>query len=149
MKKFICLALISGSLFTAIRADAQFMRIPGPVTDSFKVRYPSAQGVTWEDKISAFQASFNMDSSKYQARFDSKGKWIGAEKKINKEELPASVKDGLSKSKYADWQVGSARCNYLPGGVIQYSILVSKSDLQKKSLLFSSEGQLLKDSSTL
>jgi hypothetical protein len=89
-----------------------------------------------------------MDSTKYQARFESNGKWIGADKKIPQEQLPAAVKDGLSKSKYADWQIGTVRCNYLPEGVIQYSMLVSKSDLQKKNLLFTSDGRLLKDNTT-
>jgi hypothetical protein len=38
---------------------------------------------------------------------------------------------------------------YNPGNITQYGIQVSKSDLQKKNLLFSSDGQLLKDNSTL
>jgi len=37
----------------------------------------------------------------------------------------------------------------LPGGVIQYTISIAKSGLQKKNLLFSSTGQLIKDDATL
>jgi hypothetical protein len=37
----------------------------------------------------------------------------------------------------------------LPGDKVQYRIEVGKSDLQKKNLLFNSEGRLLKDKITL
>jgi hypothetical protein len=61
------------------------------------------------------------------------------------------VKDGLSKSKYAsaEWEIRVVTTMYLPGGVVQYNIQVAKSDLVKKNLLFSNEGQLLKDNNTL
>ncbi len=58
--------------------------------------------------------------------------------------------DGLSKSKYAvDWKVGTVFERSLPGNVTQYRLEIAKSDLQKRDLLFSSVGQLLKDGSTL
>lgn len=149
MKKLIHLVLISGFLFMAGHANAQFRRIPGIVTDSFKVKYPNAQSVTWEDKLTNFQASFNMDGEKYTAKYSSKGEWLSSQKKIKKESLPEAVKDGLSKSKYATWEVGTVTVNFLPGNVTQYGVFVSKSDLNRKNLLFSNDGQLLKDNTTL
>ena len=132
-------------------ARAQFRSLPAAVTDSFKARYPNAQQVSWSDKVSDFRASFKIDADNYTARFSSKGEWLGSVKRIEQSALPAAVADGLSKSKYADadWKVGGVTERYLPGGTIQYSIFVSKSGLQKKNLLFSSTGQLLKDDATL
>jgi hypothetical protein len=61
MKKTLYLLLTLGSLFMVGQASAQFRSIPGIVTDSFKVRYPTAKSVRWADKVSAFQATFFVD----------------------------------------------------------------------------------------
>jgi hypothetical protein len=147
MKKltfFIC-----GLLFIASAAHAQFRQIPGVVTDSFKVKYPDAKAVSWKDNVSSFQATFTLNNEKYQARYNSKGEWQQAEKKIKQEDLPAAVKDGLSKSKYADWKVGTVTQRYLPGDKVEYTIFVSKSDITRRNLTFNSTGQLLKDAITI
>lgn len=151
MKKSLYLLLFFGSLMTAGRVDAQFRSIPSVVTDSFKLKYPTAANVSWSDKVSNFQASFMVGKDRIVAKYDSKGVWLQSWQKITKDELPAPVKDGLSKSKYAgaEWVIKSVTEYHNPGNVTQYGILVQKSDIQKKNLLFSSDGQLLKDSSTL
>jgi hypothetical protein len=150
MKKLFFLFLVC---LAAVGADAQFRSVPAAVTDSFKARYPGAKGVNWADKLLAggFQATFTLDNDSYQARFSNKGEWEWSTKKISKDALPAGVKDGLAKSKYAgsEWEVKNVAMKFLPGNVVQYLILVEKSGLNKKNLTFSSDGQLLKDSSTL
>ncbi|HMH22900.1 MAG TPA: hypothetical protein VK563_14035 [Puia sp.] len=149
-KRFFILLLTSTFFFMMTKADAQFRRIPGTVTDSFKLKYPAAKSVEWEDGITSFKATFILDNDKYTARYSSKGEWQGSQKKIKFDDVPVSVKDGLSKSKYAgEWKTGTVTARYLPRDIIQYNIVVYKGDLQKKNLLFSSEGQLLKDSTTL
>lgn len=153
MKKLLYLMLICGSLFTAVGARAQFGSIPGVVTDSFKVKYPSAKTVNWSSKLGGtYQATFTLENEKYTAKFNKKGEWQGSTKDISKDAMPAAVKDGLAKSKYAnatEWEVRSVTVRYLPGGATQYNILVAKNDIQKRNLLFSSDGQLLKDGNTL
>ena len=151
MKKTLYLLLTLGSFFMVGQVSAQFRSIPGIVTDSFKVRYPTAKSVRWADKVSAFQATFFVDTSRYIARYSSDGQWQGANRRIGKDALPPAVKDGLSKSMYAsaEWEIRVVTELYLPGNVVQYQLLVAKSDLIKKNLLFSSEGQLLKDNKTL
>ena len=151
MKKSLYLLFVFAFLMTAGRVSAQFRSIPGVVTDSFKVRYPNATNVNWLDKVSNFQASFTLDKDKFVAKYSSKGEWQGSLKRVTKDDIPAAVKDGLSKSKYAgsEWAIKAVVIYYQPGNITQYGIQVSKSDLQKKNLLFSSDGQLLKDNSTL
>ena len=142
-------SLLTAAFLMSSSAHAQFRKIPAAVTDSFKMKYPSATAVEWKDKVTSFQASFILDNVKFNAKYSSKGEWQGSTKDIKETELPAVVKDGLAKSKYADWKVRGVSTRYLPDGKTQYGIGVSKSDLQKKNLLFSSEGQLLKDNATL
>jgi len=140
--------LFISSLFF-IAAHAQFRKIPGEVTDSFKVRYPNAKSVSWKDKTTSFQATFVLGDENYTAKYNSKGEWQQSEKKIKKEELPAPVKDGLSKSKYADWETGNVIHRDLPGNKVEYVITVSNGTLSKRVLTFNSDGQLKKDAITL
>ena len=154
MKKIVFLCVLSGALlFVAVGTKAQFRSVPSVVTDSFKARYPSASAVSWSDKMLAggFQASFTDGKDKFEARFGNKGDWQWSTKRITKDELPSGVKDGLAKSKYAgtEWEVKTVTMKFLPGNTVQYLLSVAKGDFNKKNLTFSSEGQLLKDSSTL
>ena len=140
---------IAGIFLMATAAKAQFGSVPGVVTDSFKIKYPAAKSVTWRDNIGSFQATFKLDSSTYTARYSKKGEWQSTEKKIASGAIPAAVKDGLSKSKYADWRIGTVTERHLPGNKTIYIIFVSKSDINRKNLTFASDGQLLKDNLTL
>jgi len=149
MKKLLSFILIGGLLFTTASVQAQFRSIPGVVTDSFKVRYPSATTVSWEDKVTSFQATFTLNNEKYQAKYNKDGSWISSDRKIKEDALPAVVKDGLSKSKYAEWKVGTITQRYFPGDSVNYIIFVAKSDITRKNLTFSTKGQLLKDNTTL
>lgn len=148
-KLLLSLCFICGLFFIASTANAQFRKIPGVVTDSFKEKYPNAKSVSWKDNVTAFTASFTLDSDQYQAKYNSKGEWLQAEKKIKQEGVPAAVKDGLSKSKYADWKIGTVTERYLPGDKVEYIIGVSNGTLNKRVLTFNSDGQLQKDGITL
>ena len=100
MKKSLFFLLLTGAaFFMTYSAEAQFRSIPGPVTDSFKLKYPAASSVQWSDDITAFKAVFVLDNEKYTARYSKKGEWQSSQKKIDFEKVPAGVKDGLSKSK--------------------------------------------------
>ena len=131
-------------------ADAQIRKIPAEVTDAFKEKYPEASNVEWKDKLTYFVAVFKQDGVQYEARFTKKGDWKDTENAIETEELPEEVNEGYGKSKYADeWKIEAAYKIVLPNDQVQYRVLARKSDLQKKNILFSSEGRLLKDNMTL
>src|SRR4051812_37753363 len=94
MKKIFSLLLTAGLLLTLHEADAQLRKIPAEVTDAFRAKYPSAKNVEWKDKLTSFEADFQLEGSSYAARFNSKGEWQDSEKEIEQESLPQSVKDG-------------------------------------------------------
>ena len=143
------MAFTASLVLIVTASQAQFRKIPGEVTDSFKVKYPTATAVSWKDNVTSFQATFTLNSEKYTAKYNSKGEWQQAEKKIKQEEIPAEVKDGLSKSKYAEWKIGTVTKRFLPGDKVEYIIFVSKSDLSKRNLTFNSGGQLTRDAITI
>jgi len=147
MKKLILSILILlGGIFSV---SAQLRTIPAAVTDALKSRYPNATGVSWKDRLSYFVANFGMDNQKYEARFTENGEWKSTEKAIEEDQLPDNVKDGFSKSKYADWEMKEFYLIELPDDVVEYRVHIAKNDVQKKNLLFSNEGQLIKDNITL
>lgn len=148
MKKLIALALIASLGLTSI-ANAQIRKIPAAVTEAFAAKYPVAKNVSWADKITSFQAEFDMDTHKYEAEFNSKGVWQKTEKTLSEEEIPLTVKDGLSKTKYADWEIKYQKEIINNSGATEYRLYAKKNDLQKKYLYFNMEGTLIRDAITL
>jgi hypothetical protein len=151
MKYKIGQVLIAVIVMTAVfnTANAQVRKLPAVVTEAFKKKYPNATNVEWHDKLTLFLASFEENNEHYDARFTNKGVWQNTESELETSELPAPIKDGYDKSKYAAWKINTITRIDLPGDKIQYRVQVEKSDLQKKNLLFSNTGQLLKDNITL
>lgn len=142
------LVLFIFTLFAAA-ASAQIRKIPASVTEALVQKYPKAEKVEWSDKVSYFLAAFESKGDVYTAKFDSKGEWLGSQKVIEENDLPKAVNNGFEKSKYAEWEVKEVYRLYLPGDETQYRILVRKSDLEKRNLIFSEEGKLMKDGMTL
>ena len=66
----------SALLFVMFSANAQFRKIPAEVTDSYKVKYENASGVSWKDKHTSFQAEFKQGDQEMRATFSSTGEWI-------------------------------------------------------------------------
>jgi Putative beta-lactamase-inhibitor-like, PepSY-like len=152
MKKTIFYCLLScGLLMTFGPAHAQLRSLPSLVTDSFKVRYPTATQVSWSDRLGFWQASFYLGSDALTAKFKNTGEWQSGMKRIAQTSLPPEVQDGFSKSLYADgeWKVTTVDVLYLPGEVTQYAIQIEKSSFQKKNLLFNSSGRLIKENAAL
>ena len=77
--------------------------------------------------------------------FNSKGEWQSGECIIDFNNLPADVRDGFSKSKYASWEKTSVTELQSMGKPVQYRIVVQKGALQKKGLFFNADGVLQKE----
>ena len=149
MKRIIPSLLFVLSLALTNNVLAQVRSVPATVTEAFKSKYPNASNVEWKDKLSGFVALFDNNGGHYEARFNNKAVWQYTEQTIDENTLPAAVKDGYNKSKWAEWDIDGITKIELPGDKVQYRLHVVKSDLQKKNLLFNSEGRLLKDNITL
>ena len=136
-------------LLWMLSLNAQFRKIPADVTDSFKVKYENASGVSWKDRLSSFQADFTLGDKEMKALFTSKGEWIKSETKYDYNSLNTDVKDGFKKSKYADLDVLDVTQIDDKDNQTQYRIVVKKNDFNKRSLIFSKNGQLISDNASL
>jgi hypothetical protein len=131
-------------------AVAQIRKLPSEVTNAFAAKYPDAKNVEWKDKLSNYTASFtSKDNTKCEASFSGKGEWQSTEETIDSTALPAEVKDGFSKSRYADREVTEIVKIEKKEGELQYRILSKKSGVEKKYLYFNKDGKLVKESMTL
>ena len=131
-------------------AAAQVRKVPATVTEAFRTKYPMALNVEWRDRLSGFTATFDLDNVHYESKFNNKGIWQSTENKVEEKDLVEPVKDGFQKSKYAaEWTIDEIYKIQIPGEKIQYRLQIEKNDIQKKNLLFSSEGRLISDKITL
>lgn len=148
MKKIISLAFVT--IVFSVASIAQLRKIPASVTEAFARRYPMARQVEYRDLLTEVQVSFVLDSAKMLAKYNNKGDWKETDKEWTYDKLPAEVKDGFLKSKYAnDWKVTEAAIIYLPDGKEHYRLKVEKNDVQKKYLFFNKMGRLLRDALTI
>lgn len=138
-----------GLLLIISTANAQFRKVPGDVTDSFRVKFDNASGVAWKDRLSSFQADFTVGDKEMKALFTSKGEWIKTETKQTYNSLPDEVKDGFKKSKYANLDVLDVTLLEDKDNDIQFRVMVKKNEFNKRALIFSKEGQLLSDNASL
>jgi hypothetical protein len=148
MKKYLIL-LLTTMLFIANVATAQFRKVPATVTEAFKVKFPYAKNVSWSDKITSFQASFDQDDTKWAASFGSKGDWKKTEKDLVLNDLPGVVNDELKDTKYAGWTTKAVTRIEENDGKFEYRIFIEKSSINKKYVYLSKEGQVLRESQTL
>lgn len=150
MKKSIALFMTAALLVMAQSTLlAQLRKVPAAVTEAFKKKYPNAENVEWNDKVTVFMASFSEGGTSYEARFSNKGEWKNTENEIAVADIPSAVNEGYQKSKFTEWEIQKAYKISVPGNKVEYRLHVKKSDLQQKNLLFSSDGRLLKDNITL
>lgn len=141
--------LFAASLI-GLSSFAQLRKTPAAVTQAFEKQYPNASKVQYEDNLINVQVHFVTDSAKMIAKYNSDGEWKETEREWNYDSLPADVKLGFDKSKYAvDWRVTETAIIYLPKNEIRYRVKVEKGDLQKKYLFFDKNGRLIRDSLTI
>ncbi|MCC6584009.1 MAG: PepSY-like domain-containing protein [Chitinophagales bacterium] len=147
MKKNIMIAMIA-ALFSVNAVYAQLRKIPAEVTNNFTEKFPDATNVEWQDQLVDFKVVFDENDKNYRVKFSNNGEWKMTERIIKKDFLPTSVIKGFSRGEYAKWEIKEVTIVETPETNNQYKITVAKNSLNKKDLLFNTDGQLVKDNFT-
>ena len=147
--KVFIISLAAFFLILSYDSSSQVTKIPEQAKENFSKQYPSAQKVNWDNDLINVNVRFELDGEQMNAEYSNRGIWKKTEKKWSYDKLPDAVKDGFTKSKYADRGVTEAVILYLPGDVEQYRLKVERNDLQKKYLFFNKEGRLLRGAITI
>jgi hypothetical protein len=146
MKRLLIFPML---LLISILSFSQLRQIPKEVRENFSQKYPAALEVNYDDDLFDVNVHFTLDGEKMKAAFSNKGVWKYTEKKWTIDKLPDAVKDGFSKSRYADRELKDVVIIYYPGNLIQYRLKTEKSAVEKKYLYFNPEGRLLRESITI
>ena len=134
------------AVLCCIIVNAQLRKIPSVVTDSFSAKYPAATNVEWKDNLTNFEADFTLDDESWSVLFNSKGEWKESDQHMDFDDLPAEIKDGFQKSKYADWQPGNSKLIQQKDKDAVYKVYAEKNNIfQKVYLYFNEKGQLIKE----
>ena len=144
MKPIRLFVIFIGLLISSAGGYAQVTTIPEQAKEHFFKQYPDAKDVQWVNDVVNVNVKFEQDSNKLNAEYSNKGIWKKTLKEWHYDKLPADVKEGLSKSKYAGREVLETKVVYLPGYVIQYRLKVVKSDFERKFLYFNTGGRLVR-----
>jgi len=136
-------------LFTFMSTKAQIREVPKEVEQVFTAQYAGAEDIEYKDHLLNVKVHFTLKGEKMVATYTNKGLWKETEKVISFDQLSEDVKDGLQKSKYADWKVVEVKALYRPYNVELFRIKVEKNEIKKKNLLFNTKGRLQDDEITL
>ena len=147
--KLIRLFMIASLVLFFSEVSAQVTKVPQAAKDNFAKQYPAAENVEWSNEVLNVTVSFTIDGEVMDAEYNNKGIWKSTLLDLPFEKFPAFVKDGFSKSKYADREVTDAKKVYFPGGVTQYRVKAERNDFEKKYLFFNENGQLVRETITL
>ena len=103
----------------------------------------------FKDNLLNVHVNFELNGERMMAIYNNKGLWKNTEKDWSYDKLSQDVKDGFTKSKYAEWKVSETKIIYQPGGTELLRIKAEKNDVSKKYLFFSKTGRLTGDAITL
>ena len=131
------------------QVGAQVTKVPPAAKENFAKQYPSAENVEWNNEVVKVYVTFTLNGQEMDAEYNNKGIWKSTFQELPFEKFPANVKDGFSKSKYADREVTDAKKVFYPGGIVQYRVRAERNDIEKKYLFFNEKGKLLRESITL
>lgn len=130
-------------MLTHSAVSAQIIPVPELVKEVFSKQYPDAKEVKWTGGLDNFTAKFTTGNKQLKASYGPKADWVWTETQIQMEELPAVVKEGFKNSKYKDWTVKEIVSVEKPRVVAnEYKIVVQKSMINKRLLVFDAKGRL-------
>ncbi|MFY7840434.1 MAG: PepSY-like domain-containing protein [Lacibacter sp.] len=124
----------------------QLFSVPDIVKQTFDKQYPDAQDLKWTNGLDNHAVRFTIGDRKLKANYAPKGDWVSTEEQVKMEVLPEVVQEGFKNSKYKDWPVKDVVAVTKPReNANEYFIIVQKSALNKKKLVFDAKGRLYEE----
>ena len=142
MKYVFSLMILVITIRSSVSAQ-QIFSVPDIVKQSFDKQYPEAQDLKWSGGIDNHTVRFTLGERKLKANYTPKGDWVSTEEQVKLETLPEVVQQGFKNSKYKDWTLKDVLTVTKPRiEANEYYIIVQKSVLNKKKLVFDAKGRL-------
>ena len=134
-------------VFTHATTNAQqIFPVPDIVKQSFDQQYPEAKDLKWSGGLDNHTVRFTLGERKLKASYTPKGLWVSTEEQVKLENLPEVVQQGFKDSKYKEWTIKEVLTVTKPRvEASEYYIIVQKSSLNKKKLVFDAKGRLYEE----
>ena len=127
--------------------------IPEKITTAFLIKYPHAASAKWRNVDDTYIASFGSEDNKYEAFYNTDGRWLKTEIKIPvTRKLPRAINRSLKIGEFAAWSVKEIKKLEMRDQYL-YIIHVDSDNFLDKSqnkfhmaamLYFNMDGKLLK-----
>lgn len=145
MKYVFSLMILIITIRSSVSAQ-QIFSVPDIVKQSFDKQYPEAQDLKWSGGIDNHTVRFTLGERKLKANYTPKGDWVSTEEQVKLETLPEVIQQGFKNSKYKDWTLKDVLTVTKPRiEANEYYIIVQKSVLNKKKLVFDAKGRLYEE----
>jgi hypothetical protein len=131
------------SLSYAQDLDIPEDKLPKPVLENFKKLFPKAMEAEWDKFPEFYEVDFLDGKVEKEAIFGLNGDWLITERTVPHSKLPQAVKDGLAKSKYADYKIRESAEVEMPGLTEAYGVDVAKGK-DELALYFDKTGKIIK-----
>jgi hypothetical protein len=133
---------IAAGLMISLAACAQNVKeadVPTVVKDAFKKSYANAKEVKWEKEGANYEAEFEVGETDQSVVYDASGHLIETEVEIKVDNLPAAVREYVSKN-YKDMKIKEATKITDAKGAVSY-----EAEIKDKDLIFDSNGKFIKE----
>lgn len=140
MKKLSFLAIL---LFAIVFSSCgQKKEVPQNVKSAFEKKFTNASSVKWDqEKTGEWEAEFKMNGKEYSANFDEQGKWLETEYEIKETQIPAAVKNTISKD-FAGYKLKESEISETAKGKAYEFELVK--DKEKVEVAIAEDGKIIK-----
>jgi hypothetical protein len=133
-------------LIFAYSSNAQLFKVPDLVKQVFDKQYPDAREVDWKGGVDNSIVTFKLNEKQYKASYTKDGSWNYTETSISFDHLPKTVKLSFGNSKYSTWSVKDCIEVVKPRAEAnEYKIIVQKSSINKRVLVFDARGRLYEE----
>jgi hypothetical protein len=132
-------------LLAMVSVRAQVVNVPGNAKEHFLKTYKNAKDETWSNNVTNYTVKFNDGGKVCRGHYDVDGSWSFTETLMDLGQMPKSVQESLSKSRFADWktlgvtEIHNSKKQHL------YRVEVSKG-IQKQFIFYDENGKEVKSS---
>jgi hypothetical protein len=141
--KYIFILLFSAIVFST---HGQLIKVPDLVKQVFDRQYTEAKEVDWKGGLDNHTVQFRLGEKKYKASYTKDGSWNYTETSVVLDSLPKSVQLSFGASNYKTWPVKDCIEVIKPRAEAnEYKIIVQKSAINKRVLVFDAKGRLYEE----
>lgn len=148
MKKILLIISLFICFTGYMSAEAQVIDVPNKSKEHFFKKYPDAKNADWNNNVVNYSVKFLLNGATSRAYYNLDGTWDYTETYLEESQLPETVKDSFSKSRYAEWKKENFAFVENNKGKTAYRIEIKKG-IDKKTIFFDKDGKEVKSSRTL